>query len=284
MWSFVRSSIQSSKNTGLSVSRYDLERIYDTWLELLQQDGIEEPLLALKEMRKRINDGTKPKLNLKKCKLRDDQVIKLVEALAIKPAISKLDLSFNDLTDESIDVIIRLLKGQVKLARLVPIDERLDVAFISEVLVDNSSMVVTLDKISEIKALTDCLKHVNLKSSIRKLYKRNGAPKFMNKYFVEDILTSTVGSQDKDLVVAALSDPETSEVKATYEELESAILAHMVKKNLIPRLAKWYDLLYISSLTLSNSSISYPLTPPGKPWKLEIRAARTHKTRGVHQR
>lgn len=80
-------------------------------------------------------------------------MICLVEALAEAPIIAKLDLSENKLTDSGVIVLLRLLRGQVKLAQTVKVEDRLSANFLGQVEV--SSTIATIDSklIDEIQSV-----------------------------------------------------------------------------------------------------------------------------------
>ena len=220
------------------VSTLDFQRISAVWLSLLQADGIPLPTVALRELDRRIAEGgNKSKLSFRKCRLSDAQAIKLIEALAMKPSISKLDLTGNDIGEATIAVLIRLLKGQLKLLRSVPLDERLEVAFLGQVLLDTGRLSVSDNKLRLVVALTDCLKYVNVQSAIRRVWLSNGAPELMDQLFVESFWAAMFGGLlDKEVVTMLLS---RSPAGVVYEELESAMLAFKVRKKMLPRLADW---------------------------------------------
>jgi hypothetical protein len=83
-------------------------------------------------------------------------VIFLVEALASSPVLTKLDLSDNHLTDkvcvpscylslilhsQGVSYIAKLLKGQIKLIKTVPIEKRLNANFLGSVELGNAPNV-----------------------------------------------------------------------------------------------------------------------------------------------
>ena len=155
----------------------------------------------------------------------------------MKPSISKLDLTGNDIGEATIAVLIRLLKGQLKLLRSVPLDERLEVAFLGQVLLDAGRLSVSDNKLRLVVALTDCLKYVNVQSAIRRVWLSNGAPELMDQLFVESFWAAMFGGLlDKEVVTMLLS---RSPAGVVYEELESAMLAFKVRKKMLPRLADW---------------------------------------------
>jgi hypothetical protein len=81
-----------------------LHRIQHQWSSALEADGFILSNTVLAEFKKRINQagkqGEKAKLNLAYSALDDKRFILLVEALAQKPVIAKLDVRGNDLSDE----------------------------------------------------------------------------------------------------------------------------------------------------------------------------------------
>ncbi len=88
-----------------SISCYfNLFRMYIQWTQACESEGYMLPKNAIAEFKKRISQagklGDKAKLNLSYCSLDDKRLISLVECLAQKPVIAKLDLRGNDFTDE----------------------------------------------------------------------------------------------------------------------------------------------------------------------------------------
>ena len=247
MWNLVRSVVKASNApapaSALQSDRSDLERILETFQDSLAELGVPEPPLAIRELKKRMNDGTKPKLNFASCRLSDDHIIKLVEALAVKPVIAKLDLSSNDISDASLDYIIRLLKGQVRLSRLVPVDDRLDVAFLSDVSIENSAYRLTQDKVTQIRSWADINKHCNAKTLIRRIYRVNGSPERLSKQIVEEIWRAALGSAgsaDKETIAELCrQNSDSDDQLVLYEVAEIGILSQMVKRSLLPMLAAW---------------------------------------------
>lgn len=74
------------------------------WTQACESEGYMLPKNAIAEFKKRIGQagkqGEKAKLNLSYCSLDDKRLVSLVECLAQKPSICKLDLRGNDFTDE----------------------------------------------------------------------------------------------------------------------------------------------------------------------------------------
>jgi hypothetical protein len=91
-------------------TKNDFEKIYLQWSSACETDGYMLPKNAIAELKKRITQsstptngrlgGEKAKLNLSYASLDDKRFISLIEVLAQKPVIAKLDLKGNDFTDE----------------------------------------------------------------------------------------------------------------------------------------------------------------------------------------
>jgi hypothetical protein len=90
-------------------------RIQELWLRICGLNGLEIPKKVSKELKKRIqlsiqengkaNNGkgskaNKAKLNFADCGLNDRMTTFLIEILAMKPVIARLDLSGNYISDE----------------------------------------------------------------------------------------------------------------------------------------------------------------------------------------
>lgn len=147
-----RSSVHFARVSDKS----DLESIRDFWVQKCAQDGLPEPKKALKEFKKRLEkNNAKAKLNFASCKLNDGHVTALVEALAVSPTVSKLELQGNDISDEGAEIIFKLLKGQCKVVRQVAQDERLKASFLGEVYLSGSNFEInetTLNDIQKVRA------------------------------------------------------------------------------------------------------------------------------------
>ena len=105
-----------------------IQNIHDEFVKLCADAKIPVPKGVEKEFKlrgERANDhAAKAKLNFRKCGINDDVLGMLVEAFSVEPRISKLEIQDNQITDKSAVLLFRLLKGQAKLIRNVPVDYR----------------------------------------------------------------------------------------------------------------------------------------------------------------
>jgi len=86
-------------------TRDDFSALLQRWQEKCEAKNETLPKATEKELKKRIssdknNTGTKAKLNFSANKLNDVHIKALMETLATKPIISKLDLSKNSISEQ----------------------------------------------------------------------------------------------------------------------------------------------------------------------------------------
>ncbi|KAJ1431832.1 hypothetical protein B484DRAFT_38643 [Ochromonadaceae sp. CCMP2298] len=121
------------------VSRSDFQKILHVWRGSCARarDPLQLPAEACAAFKTRINSlataETRSTLDLSHCGLDDSLAKLLIEVLAMRPIIPRLDLSGNSLTNETVKLLLRLLKGQTNLVRKIDLDDRLSTAFLGEV-------------------------------------------------------------------------------------------------------------------------------------------------------
>ena len=81
-------------------------------------------------MKRKTSAAGKPKLNLRNCKLADEDVLLLVQALQEQMAVGKLELQGNALTSTSAEALLLLLKDQLDFVNSTPIQLRMDVTLL----------------------------------------------------------------------------------------------------------------------------------------------------------
>ena len=101
----------------------EFERIRYQWVEACKRNNVQLPAAAESELKKRVKQPQKAKLDLFKCGLDDRMVTLLVEVLSEQPTVTKLDLGGNYTSDQSAICLIRLLILQAKQVRETPIDQ-----------------------------------------------------------------------------------------------------------------------------------------------------------------
>jgi len=113
---------QTDNMLGRKIEQADFQKISDAWVEYCDVEGIKIPPPALKELAKRVKacgaHGGKPKLELKNMKLDAKHVKNLLKVLAVNPLISKVALDGNNIPDKTLEVLVRLLQGQLNLVKV----------------------------------------------------------------------------------------------------------------------------------------------------------------------
>ncbi len=107
----------------------------------------------------------------------------MIEALAKKPVIYKIDLTNNKLSNESIKVIRKLLKGQIKLAKDFPLDKRLYASFLAEITLDSNPSINDHKLMEKMGDLLKILKFCNAQAHIRSVYINSSAPVSRSRIF-----------------------------------------------------------------------------------------------------
>jgi hypothetical protein len=241
------------------IHKDDLAGLQERWVAAAAKTSPTAPALpkaALQEMAKRIADARplgKAKLNLSSCKLTDPISVALVQALAEIPLIAKIDLSGdNSLTTESVELLLKLLRGQCKIVSTVHVDSRRDAAFLGEVQLPaqcakSAGGTVSDKKIFEVQARTECLKHVNTMSNIRRACAERKSDSAMSAAIFREVWIATVGTMDEEWIQATLKKVPAGGV-LPYTEAESAILEACVIKGHLPRLQEWQvvEITYLS--------------------------------------
>ena len=183
---FRRGSVSRSEPDRKLLHKQDLEVLQKKFIVGCNGEHLQEPRAALKEFRKRITEsggsgtGAKSKLNFSGCRLNNVHLKVLVESLAVTPLVAKLDLSNNlEISNDGIEILLKLLKGQTRLIKKVDIDSRLSSAFLGEVVLGNNSSSIAEDYLFEVTARTQCLRHANTLSNIRRVYLDLGSPEFI---------------------------------------------------------------------------------------------------------
>jgi len=120
--------------------------------------------------------GGKSKLDFTSCGLGDKHITGLVQALAQSPAINKVELTGNPLSNKSADTLLSLLDGQLNLADGVELDERVDAVLLSDITLGGGGCTISEEKKRAITQRTDCLKYINAQCFIRGKFVERGAP------------------------------------------------------------------------------------------------------------
>ena len=81
--------------------------------EICMNEGYPLHQKAIKEINKRIQDN-KAKLNLTGCEISDDQVMILVSCMSHHPALMKLELSSNNISDIGAECLLNFLYDQFR--------------------------------------------------------------------------------------------------------------------------------------------------------------------------
>ncbi|KAJ1401287.1 hypothetical protein B484DRAFT_238820, partial [Ochromonadaceae sp. CCMP2298] len=123
---------------GRSVSRSDFQKIQHTWSGSCARASppLTPPPIAVARFQALTDAsatmGLRRTLDLSYC-LTDPSAVLLIEVLAMRPLVGRLDLRGN-LSPATLRLLLRLLKGQAALVRKIPLDERLHACFLGEVL------------------------------------------------------------------------------------------------------------------------------------------------------
>lgn len=164
----------------LSSPNSSFHSIAQQWRDHCSREGIPWPKKVIQEFEKRIqstnSNGGKSKFDFTKCGLGDKHVAGLVQALANSPAINKVELAGNALTNKSADVILSLLDGQLNLAEGVELDERVDAVLLSEISLGGGGCSISEEKFNAICVRTDCNKYINAQCFVRGKFVDRGAP------------------------------------------------------------------------------------------------------------
>ena len=245
---------------------------------------------VMKEFRKRIGEAgasadgsTKSKLNFTGCKLNNEYMKRITQSLAVTPVMAKLDLSSNsEISNEGIDILLRLLQGQTKIVKQHDVDNRMSAVFLGEVNLSNISSSVSEDKLFEVIARTQCLRHANAISNIRSVYAGLKSPEFIHlKNFEKmwDVIigTNSVGiymrrhngveknyKNDHGWITHLLEEGIHSRARTntntgpclSYKEAESALMEAAVIKGLLPELKTWQQGEIRPSPSATNASAS----------------------------
>eukprot|EP00981_Chlorochromonas_danica_P003010 scaffold602_cov179-Ochromonas_danica.AAC.7 len=136
----------STDHFGRIITKADLERIQSVWMGACEMAGLTLNKAVYAEFSKRItkakrSKGEKSKLDLSNCAINDKMLILLLETLSVGPVLAKLDLHGNDISNEGATCLVKLLNGQIQLARRFAVDERLHACFLGEVNLANNKRI-----------------------------------------------------------------------------------------------------------------------------------------------
>mmetsp|Transcript_19288 Transcript_19288/g.20903 ORF Transcript_19288/g.20903 Transcript_19288/m.20903 type:complete len:1541 (+) Transcript_19288:262-4884(+) len=234
-------SSTTSEYFNRRTSKNEFERMYIQWTQACESEGYMLPKNAIAEFKKRISQagklGDKAKLNLSYCSLDDKRLISLVECLAQKPVIAKLDLRGNDFTDEGVKMIVKILKGQLRLVKEIEKDKRLTVAFLGEVDLEHNSKELDHKLTRKISHMCDALKIVNAHAFIRSKYLESHAPDVILSPFLIKMWFDVVGKLDHDRISKAFANANISERSTLgYEELEKILTQGLLLRGALPNL------------------------------------------------
>lgn len=232
------------------ISRDDLSILAREFRKNVKEASLNEPKLAYQEFTrktKEANPTTVASLNFSRCGLNDGHVQCLLRALAQGPCISSINLSDNEISNISADIILKLLTGQMdNLIKKATVDERMHESFLGEVVLSDSVTPIADDKLFEITARTECIRWINARSNIRRMYHVIKCPSLISEEEFRKMWSSVIRNPaksdlniDEEWIHAALERAEYSSNKLTYKEAEHAILGACQAKGLLPKLEPW---------------------------------------------
>eukprot|EP01039_Chlorochromonas_danica_P007274 gene7274-8049_t len=173
--------------------------------------------------------GEKSKLDLSNCAINDKMLILLLETLSVGPVLAKLDLHGNDISNEGATCLVKLLNGQIQLARRFAVDERLHACFLGEVNLANNKRIDP-QLLNQIADLCEALRWVNAQAHIREIYQEAGSPDIIFSDKLQDLWVSIVGRFDRDSLSQACKASRVVAMKSmySYEESEAILLQGIV--------------------------------------------------------
>lgn len=113
-------------------------------------------------------------LNFKECELEDQGLSYLMDALAVYPVVTSLDLSHNAISDAGGRYLLKLLRAQAKLVKNIHIDKRLYASFIGHVDLTDNFANLSPEVHDEIDMMCEALQYANVQTSVRKAFLNNG--------------------------------------------------------------------------------------------------------------
>ena len=132
-----------------------------------------------------------------------------------------------------------MLKGQTKLVSRNPLDARLQANFLSDVSLEGSTLPISAELLSEIKALADVLRHANAQACIRKAYLDLGSPEVINAVDASKLWKTIMGKENSAAVAEALARGQAHGPQLlSYGEIETALLTSLTESNALPTLSK----------------------------------------------
>jgi len=227
---------------GRVLNREDVLRVKEVWTQYCDADGLAIPKTCISELDKRIrasskDGGGKAKFNFARAGLDDVHIKYLLRVLALSPCTNKIDLSGNAISNKVAEVVLKLLKGQLNLIKMVDVDQRLDACFLTEVKLLPSSLSIKDDTNKEIMKLTSTLKWGNAEAHIRKLYLQEGGPEAIAEKFLRRMWELVIGPFDsvgKTEVASAIARAENQRDHfLNYREMEDLLLRALVHNSQI---------------------------------------------------
>lgn len=200
--------------SGRPITSKELISLKGIFVKRCAENNVSIPLKVESEFRRRIqlccgsDVETKSKLNFRSCGLEDVHLIHLVEALAEAPVIAKLDISGNNITDNGVTYILRLLRGQLKLLKTVSPEKRLQANFLCFLDIADSEGQFQDALLEEMRMCLSVLKNHNARTYIRRVYIDHGAP--------ERILATVLGEMWKEILGKNAKSVDLSDTVNSY--------------------------------------------------------------------
>jgi hypothetical protein len=132
-------------------------------------------------------------------------------------------------------VLIKLLKGQLRLVKDIEKDKRLSVSFLGEVLLESNSKELDPKLVRKISHMCDALKIVNAHAFIRSKYLESHAPEVILSPFLIKMWFDVVGKLDHDRISKSFAAANISERSTLgYEELEKILTQGLIIRGALP--------------------------------------------------
>lgn len=136
-------------------------------------------------------------------------------------------------------MIVKLLKGQLRLVKEIEKDKRLTVSFLGEVSLENNSKPLDPKLLKKIGHMCDALRYVNAHAFIRAKYLESHAPEVILSPFLIKMWFDVVGKLDHDRISKAFANANISERSTLgYEELEKILCQGLMLRGALPGLTE----------------------------------------------
>ena len=134
-------------------------------------------------------------------------------------------------------MIVKILKGQLRLVKEIEKDKRLTVAFLGEVDLEHNSKELDHKLTRKISHMCDALKIVNAHAFIRSKYLESHAPDVILSPCLIKMWFDVVGKLDHDRISKAFANANISERSTLgYEELEKILTQGLLLRGALPNL------------------------------------------------